>query len=43
MSSSLDKLRAAMETASPSEGAKNPTMTVQCGNPNWIKLVMVTQ
>jgi len=42
MSSSLDKLRAAMETASPTGGEKNPTQTILCGNPNSIRVVTVT-
>ena len=43
MSTSLDKLRQAMESASPSQGEKNPTMMINIGNQNLINQVMVMQ
>ena len=39
--STLDKLRQAMESASPSQGEKKPTK-ITTGNQNSIRVVMVT-
>ena len=43
MSTSLDKLRAAMESASPTQGEKSPIPMTDFGNPNSIRVVMGLQ